>query len=187
MSVRDEIKDYLAKSPNATPEEIAKGLAITKIEVLGHLNVIRANVQPPATVAPPEPEPIAALAAAAKAAGDAGLVGSLDDEPEPDEAVAAMAAANDPEPEMPDFDPSTPMEPLLWTAGDITALFTSGTVMDIYAAAEFLGVQRNSVEYAVIRGTLPCAEIRGKKLFGRGDLATYAAKRAPGRKSRLTK
>jgi len=180
VSVRDEIKVYIAAHPKAEIEEIAKALAITKIEVLGHLAVINANVPPmaapPAPAPKPEPEPVPVAET---------LPNEFElDVPDLDQFVAELAAGvvepDEPEPEAPGRIHG-------WTASEIEALFRTKAILDIYGAAEYLNLKRNSVEYAVIRGTLKCAEIRGKKLFGRADLDAYLAGRAPGRSSKLTK
>lgn len=68
-----------------------------------------------------------------------------------------------------------------WLAG----LFRNREVMDVYQAAEYLGIDRGSVEYAVIRNKLTCVQVRGKKLFTRTDLDAYKAARGTGKSSRL--
>lgn len=68
-----------------------------------------------------------------------------------------------------------------WLAG----LFHDGLVMDVYRAAEYLGIDRGSVEYAVTRKKLSCVQVRGKKLFTRADLDAYSRDRGIGSRSRL--
>lgn len=67
----------------------------------------------------------------------------------------------------------------------IASLFRNGIVMDVLGAAEYLGIERGSVEMAVSKGKLSCVRFRNKKLFVRSDLDDYKQHRAPGKASRL--
>jgi hypothetical protein len=69
-------------------------------------------------------------------------------------------------------------------AKDIAA-FLEGQVYDAEQAAAYLGIARNSIEYACYRGRIPFVGWQGKKLFARADLDDYAADRGTGRGSHL--
>jgi hypothetical protein len=58
-------------------------------------------------------------------------------------------------------------------------------VFDPEGAARFLGLARNSIEYAAYRKRIPFVQFGAKKLFTRADLMDYAANRGRGRESRL--
>jgi hypothetical protein len=69
-------------------------------------------------------------------------------------------------------------------AADLAKML-SGEVMDADDAARFLGIARNSLEYAAYRKRLPHVRYGAKKLFTRADLEDYAHNRGRGRDSRL--
>lgn len=58
-------------------------------------------------------------------------------------------------------------------------------VFDLEGAAAYLGVERNSVEVAALRGRIPYVHWSRKKLFCRDDLDYYARNRDTGRRSLL--
>ena len=58
-------------------------------------------------------------------------------------------------------------------------------IMDAEDAAKFLGIARNSIEYAAYRKRIPYVQYGAKKLFTRADLMDYASARGRGRDSRL--
>lgn len=58
-------------------------------------------------------------------------------------------------------------------------------VFDIEGAADYLGVQPNSVEIAALRGRIPYVHFSRKKFFCKDDLDYYRLNRAAGRASRL--
>lgn len=58
-------------------------------------------------------------------------------------------------------------------------------VLDAADAARFLGIARNSIEYAAYRHRIPYVQYGAKKLFTRADLEDYAMNRGRGRESRL--
>lgn len=59
-------------------------------------------------------------------------------------------------------------------------------VLDVDQAANYLGVQPNSIEVAAHRNRIPFVHLRRVKLFTKADLDDYRERRAPGRASRLT-
>lgn len=69
-------------------------------------------------------------------------------------------------------------------AEDLAALL-SKDILDAEDAAEFLGIARNSIEYAAYRRRIPYVQYGAKKLFTRADLMDYASKRGRGRDSQL--
>lgn len=46
-------------------------------------------------------------------------------------------------------------------------------VFDMEDAAAFLHIKKNSLEYAVYRGRIPCVQYGAKKLFTKKDLQTH--------------
>lgn len=58
-------------------------------------------------------------------------------------------------------------------------------IFDAEGAARFLGLARNSIEYAAYRKRIPFVHYGAKKLFTRHDLMEYASKRGRGRDSKL--
>lgn len=58
-------------------------------------------------------------------------------------------------------------------------------IFDADDAADFLGIKRNSLEYAAYRKRIPYVQYGAKKLFTRQDLEEYAARRGKGRYSQL--
>jgi hypothetical protein len=58
-------------------------------------------------------------------------------------------------------------------------------IFDAEGAARFLGLVRNSIEYAAYRKRIPFVQYGAKKLFTRADLEDYARNRGRGRDSRL--
>lgn len=92
-----------------------------------------------------------------------------------------VAKASTPKP----VSPAKQTDGQIYDADWLAGLFTNGLAFDIYAAAKYLGRDRNSVEYAVARGRLRCVMLAGKKLFAKADLDAYAAGRDRGRASRL--
>lgn len=69
-------------------------------------------------------------------------------------------------------------------AADLAKLL-SDQIMDAEDAARFLGLARNSIEYAAYRRRIPYVQYGAKKLFTRDDLTDYAGSRGRGRDSRL--
>lgn len=61
----------------------------------------------------------------------------------------------------------------------------SKEIFDATSAAKFLGIARNSIEYAAYRRRTPYVSYGAKKLFTRHDLLNYAANRGRGRDSKL--
>lgn len=61
----------------------------------------------------------------------------------------------------------------------------SKEIFDASDAARFLGIERNSIEYAAYRKRIPFVQYGAKKLFTRADLMDYAANRGRGRDSKL--
>lgn len=61
----------------------------------------------------------------------------------------------------------------------------SRDIFDAEDAARFLGIARNSIEYAAYRRRIPYVKYGAKKLFTRADLLDYRANRGRGRESRL--
>lgn len=61
----------------------------------------------------------------------------------------------------------------------------SKEIFDAEDAARFLGIARNSIEYAAYRRRIPYVAYGAKKLFTRQDLLDYASKRGRGRDSKL--
>jgi hypothetical protein len=61
----------------------------------------------------------------------------------------------------------------------------STEILDAEDAARFLGLARNSIEYAAYRKRIPFVQYGAKKLFCRADLQDYASNRGRGRDSRL--
>lgn len=75
-------------------------------------------------------------------------------------------------------------QPGQFRAADLAALL-SKEVCDAEDAAHFLGIARNSLEYACYRKRLAYVQYGAKKLFCRLDLMDYASKRGRGRESQL--
>lgn len=69
-------------------------------------------------------------------------------------------------------------------AADLAELL-SKEIFDAEDAAKFLGIERNSIEYAAYRRRIPFVQYGAKKLFTRADLQDYARNRGRGRDSRL--
>jgi len=69
-------------------------------------------------------------------------------------------------------------------ADDLAALL-SKDIFDAEDAAKFLGIARNSIEYAAYRNRIPYVQYGAKKLFTRADLVDYRSNRGRGRESRL--
>lgn len=63
----------------------------------------------------------------------------------------------------------------------LAELFRSGRVMDIYGAADRLGISHGSVEAAINRGRLSCVQVGAKKLIAKADLDDYDERRKTGR------
>lgn len=61
----------------------------------------------------------------------------------------------------------------------------SKEIFDAEDAARFLGIERNSIEYAAYRRRIPYVQYGAKKLFTRMDLMDYASRRGRGRDSKL--
>jgi len=61
----------------------------------------------------------------------------------------------------------------------------SRDIFDAEDAARFLGIARNSIEYAAYRKRIPYVQYGAKKLFTRTDLVEYMRNRGRGRDSRL--
>lgn len=61
----------------------------------------------------------------------------------------------------------------------------STEILDADDAARFLGIARNSIEYAAYRHRIPYVQYGAKKLFTREDLLDYNRNRGRGRESRL--
>jgi hypothetical protein len=58
-------------------------------------------------------------------------------------------------------------------------------ILDAEDAAKFLGLARNSIEYAAYWKRIPYVQYGAKKLFCRADLLDYASNRGRGRDSKL--
>jgi hypothetical protein len=75
------------------------------------------------------------------------------------------------------------------TAGDFRAQdladLLAKEIFDAEDAARFLGIERNSIEYAAYRKRIPYVQYGAKKLFTRADLMDYATNRGRGRDSKL--
>jgi len=69
-------------------------------------------------------------------------------------------------------------------AAQLAELLTT-EVFDAEDAAKFLGLARNSIEYAAYRKRIPFVQYGAKKLFCRADLLDYASNRGRGRDSKL--
>lgn len=69
-------------------------------------------------------------------------------------------------------------------AEDLAKLLSSD-ILDVEDAAAFLGIARNSIEYAAYRQRIPYVQYGAKKLFTKDDLRDYASKRGRGRDSQL--
>lgn len=73
--------------------------------------------------------------------------------------------------------------------GDLTsrglAELLSRDILDAEDAAAFLGIARNSLEYAAMRSRISYVQYGSKKLFTRADLLDYQRRRGRGRNSRL--
>lgn len=69
-------------------------------------------------------------------------------------------------------------------ASDLADLLAK-EIFDAEDAARFLGIERNSIEYAAYRKRIPYVQYGAKKLFTRSDLMDYATNRGRGRDSRL--
>lgn len=65
------------------------------------------------------------------------------------------------------------------------AQMLSTEIFDAEDAARFLGIKRNSIEYAAYRNRIPFVVYGAKKLFTRADLLDYASNRGKGRESKL--
>src|SRR5262245_43743233 len=59
-------------------------------------------------------------------------------------------------------------------------------LLDADDAALYLGIARNSLDYAAYRRRIPFVQYGAKKLFPKADLDDYRAARGRGRESRLT-
>jgi Helix-turn-helix domain len=70
------------------------------------------------------------------------------------------------------------------TAAELADLL-SHEIFDADDAARFLGLARNSIEYAAYRKRIAYVQYGAKKLFTRKDLLEYASKRGRGRDSKL--
>lgn len=71
-----------------------------------------------------------------------------------------------------------------FTAAELAYLLST-EVFDAEQAAEYLGIARNSIEYAAYRKRIAYVAWAGKKLFVRADLDAYVAQRGKGRGSHL--
>lgn len=65
------------------------------------------------------------------------------------------------------------------------AQLLSRDILDADDAAAFLGIARNSLEYAAMRSRIAYVQYGSKKLFTRADLLDYQRRRGRGRNSRL--
>lgn len=61
----------------------------------------------------------------------------------------------------------------------------SKEILDAPDAARFLGIARNSIEYAAYRHRIPYVQYGAKKLFTKADLLDYSRNRGRGRDSKL--
>jgi hypothetical protein len=61
----------------------------------------------------------------------------------------------------------------------------SRDILDAEDAVAFLGIARNSLEYAAMRSRISYVQYGSKKLFTRADLTDYQRRRGRGRNSRL--
>lgn len=61
----------------------------------------------------------------------------------------------------------------------------SKVIYDAEDAARFLGIARNSIEYAAYRHRIPYIQYGAKKLFTKDDLLEYNSRRGRGRESKL--
>ena len=71
-----------------------------------------------------------------------------------------------------------------FTAEDLAELL-SRDILDAEDAAAFLGIARNSLEYAAQRSRIAYVQYGAKKLFTRADLLDDQRRRGRGRTSRL--
>ena len=69
-------------------------------------------------------------------------------------------------------------------AAELAAML-SKEVFDADDAAEFLHIERGSLEYAAYRKRIPYVQYGAKKLFTRADLMDYRSKSGRGRESQL--
>jgi hypothetical protein len=69
-------------------------------------------------------------------------------------------------------------------ATDLARLLGS-EVLDADDAAQLLGIERGSLEYAAYRKRIAYVQYGAKKLFARADLLDYRAKSGRGRESQL--
>jgi excisionase family DNA binding protein len=83
---------------------------------------------------------------------------------------------------MDDFDPNE--DEHTFRAADLAAILEA-EVLDVEGAARYLGLAKNSVEYAAYRKRIPHVQFGAKKLFTRDDLADYKGHRGRGRDSQL--
>jgi len=74
--------------------------------------------------------------------------------------------------------------PKEFRAADLKELLST-EIMDASDAAAFLGIARNSIEYAAYRKRIAFVQYGAKKLFTRADLQDYARNRGRGRDSKL--
>ena len=75
-------------------------------------------------------------------------------------------------------------QPGEFRAPDLAALLGK-EVYDAEDAARFLGIARNSIEYAAYRKRIPHVQYGAKKMFAKADLLDYASNRGRGRESTL--
>jgi hypothetical protein len=172
VSLKEDVAAFLTGHPEATPAEVAAEFAISIGEA--RKLVITTHSAPPAPLAAVEDEPVKTKRTR-KAPAPAAEV-----EPDPVPTIEVVEETD--EPVAIGYPLTAAQADAEWLAG----LFQSGYVYDIEGAAKYLGIARNSVEYAVVRGKLSCVLIPGKKLFARADLDSYIGARDKGRKSRLT-
>ena len=79
---------------------------------------------------------------------------------------------------------TTTAAPKEFRAADLAELLST-EILDASDAATFLGIARNSIEYAAYRKRIPFVQYGAKKLFTRTDLMDYARNRGRGRDSKL--
>lgn len=71
-------------------------------------------------------------------------------------------------------------------APDLAALLgLKGEILDSEDAAEFLGIQKNSLEYAMYRGRVPYVQYGPRRMLTKTDLIEYRQRRDRGRRSGL--
>jgi len=69
-------------------------------------------------------------------------------------------------------------------AADLAKLL-SNEVFDTEDGAALIGIEKNSLDYAIYRGRIPAVQYGRRRLLTRADLEDYARNRGRGRDSKL--